>query len=88
MLKILEENAKKSNLNNINIVNKSWYDSWSDIPKTDLVIASRSMEVVDMKEALQKLDKQAKKESLYFNIKLAVSFLSDEILEVLEKRYN
>lgn len=84
MLEILEQNAKKSNLNNIKIINKSWYDSWEDIPKADIVIASRSMEVVDMKEALQKLDKQAKKR-VYISYKVGGSFLSDEILEVLQK---
>ena len=54
MLEILEENAKKKNISNIKIINTSWYDPWDEVPKADLVIASRSMEVKNMKEALIK----------------------------------
>ena len=61
MLELLDENAKEQNIQNIKTINKSWYDSWDEIPKTDLVIASRSMEVTDMKKALKKLNEKANK---------------------------
>lgn len=84
MLDILKQNAKDKNINNIKTINKSWYDSWEEIPKCDIVIASRSMEVLDMKEALTKLNNQAKKR-VYISYKLGGSFLSDDILNVMQR---
>lgn len=84
MLELLNENAKAQNITNITIINKSWYDNWDDIPNTDLVIASRSMEVKDMKEALVKLNKKANKK-VVITYKKGGSFVSDEILDALGK---
>jgi len=84
MLEICEQNAKEQNLTNINTINKSWYDSWDDIPNTDLVIASRSMEVKNMKEALVKLNEKANKK-VVISYKKGGSFVSDEILDVLQR---
>ncbi|SKB42547.1 class I SAM-dependent methyltransferase [Malaciobacter marinus] len=84
MLELLNENAKKSDITNIKTINKSWYDDWSDVPNADLVIASRSMEVKDMKEALIKLNDKANKKVI-ISYKKGGSFVSDEILDVLNK---
>lgn len=84
MLELLNENAKKQNINNIATINKSWYDSWDDISNADLVIASRSMEVKNMKEALEKLNNKANKK-VVISYKVGGSFVSDEILDVLQK---
>mgnify|MGYP005837542903 CR=1 FL=1 len=84
MLELLNENAKKQNINNITTINKSWYDSWDDISNADLVIASRSMEVKNMKEALEKLNNKAHKK-VVISYKVGGSFVSDEILDVLQK---
>lgn len=84
MLEILEENAKEKKIENINIINKSWYDSWDEVPFADLVIASRSMEVKDMKEALLKLNNKANKK-VVLTYKKGGSFVSEEILEVLQR---
>ncbi len=84
MLDILKQNAKEKNISNINTINKSWYDSWDDVPNADLVIASRSMEVKDMKEALTKLNNKANKK-VVISYKKGGSFVSDEILEVLQR---
>lgn len=82
MLGVLEENAKKEKLSNIKTINKSWYDEWNDVPNADLVIASRSMEVKDMKEALLKLNEKANKK-VVVTYKVGGSFVSSEILNVL-----
>ena len=84
MLDILKQNAKEQSASNIKTINKSWYDSWDDVPKTDLVIASRSMEVKDMKEALTKLNDKANKK-VVISYKKGGSFVSDEILEALQR---
>ena len=85
MLEILNQNAKEQNLSNIKTINKSWYDSWADVPNTDLVIASRSMEVKDMKEALTKLNNKANKKVI-ISYKKGGSFVSDEILDVMQRK--
>jgi len=87
MLELLQENAKKENCSNIKSFNLSWYDDWSLLPKADLVIASRSMEVKNMQEALEKLDKQALKK-VVLSYKVGGSFLSEDILKVLNKDIN
>ncbi len=84
MLEILEQNAINKKLYNIKTINNSWYDDWKDIPKADIVIASRSMEVTNMKEALVKLDDKALKR-VYLSYKVGGSFLSNEILVAMKK---
>jgi SAM-dependent methyltransferase len=84
MLEILEQNAKEQNILNIKTINKSWYDLWDEVPNADLVIASRSMEVKDMKEALIKLNDKANKK-VALSYKVGGSFVSNEILEVLKR---
>ncbi|MFK2823137.1 class I SAM-dependent methyltransferase [Arcobacter sp. YIC-80] len=85
MLEILNQNAKEQNISNIKTINKSWYDSWDDVPNTDLVIASRSMEVKDMKEALTKLNNKANKKVI-ISYKKGGSFVSDEILDIMQRK--
>lgn len=82
MLEILEQNANEQDIKNIKTINKSWYDSWDDIPNADLVIASRSMEVKDMKEALTKLNNKANKK-VVISYKVGGSFVSQEILDAM-----
>ncbi len=84
MLELLESNAKQKGIENIDLVNKSWDDSWDEIPSCDLVIASRSLEVADMKKALTKLNSKAKKK-VVLSYKVGGSFVSEEILDVLNK---
>lgn len=84
MLDILKQNAKDKNITNINTINKSWYDDWSTLPKADIVIASRSMEVTNMKDALIKLNNQALKR-VYVSYKVGGSFVSNEILDVMQR---
>lgn len=84
MLEVLTQNAKEQNHDNIQTIQASWYDDWKDIPNADIVIASRSMEVKDMKEALSKLNEKANKR-VYVSYKMGGSFLSDEILNAMQR---
>lgn len=84
MLNILNQNAKELDISNIQSINKSWYDLWDDVPNADIVIASRSMEVNDMKNALEKLNEKANKK-VFVSYKVGGSFISDEILEVMQR---
>ncbi|PKN15179.1 MAG: class I SAM-dependent methyltransferase [Deltaproteobacteria bacterium HGW-Deltaproteobacteria-24] len=84
MLEYLKSNAKEQNIDNIITLEKSWYDSWEEIPSCDVVIASRSMEVKNMQEALLKLHEKAKKR-VYVSYKVGGSFVDEKILKAMGK---
>ena len=44
MLNLAQNNAEKLHINNLVTIHKSWYHSWKDVPKADIVVASRSMD--------------------------------------------
>jgi SAM-dependent methyltransferase len=69
MLKYLKENADKSGLNNINYINCSWDDAivGKDVEPHDIVVASRSLGPMDLKESMLKLASTAKK-AVYFTL--------------------
>src|SRR5574344_1989265 len=69
MLDLAKENAKEQNIENLVTIHKSWYDNWEDVPKADIVVASRSMEVKNIKKALKKLNEKANKR-VYITTKL------------------
>ncbi len=54
MLKHLKENATKSSISNIHYLNSSWLDACEkgQVDKHDIVLASRSLMFVDMRESL------------------------------------
>lgn len=82
MLEALLQNADERGIGHVTTHALSWEQSWVDVPLCDVVIASRSMEVADMHEALAKLHAQAKKR-VYLTYKLGGSFLEPEILEAM-----
>ncbi|AXK47902.1 SAM-dependent methyltransferase [Aliarcobacter trophiarum LMG 25534] len=84
MLSYANENAKEQNIKNLVTIHKSWYDSWEDVPNADIVVASRSMEVKDIKKALQKLNDKANKR-VYITTKVGGSFIDKEILEQIKR---
>jgi len=84
MLKKLEERIEEENARNITPKLLSWDDSWEDLPMFDLVVASRSMQVSSMRDALEKLNQKAKKR-VYLTTKVGGSFLPQEIMDLLDK---
>lgn len=84
MLHYLQHNAKEQDIGNIVTLEKSWYDAWDDIPSCDVVIASRSMEVTNMQEALLKLHHKANKR-VYVSYKVGGSFVDEAILNAMAK---
>lgn len=63
MLDILNEQCSKEGLTNINIMHTGWEDDWHNAGaiQHDVAVASRSLIVDDLKEALDKLNSFAKK---------------------------
>jgi len=84
MLACVEENCKEQKIDKITTINKSWYDNWDDVPTADIVVASRSMEVKDIKDALLKLNSKANKR-VYLTTKVGGTFIDKEILNQLKR---
>jgi len=84
MLECVTKNCQEKNLNNVTTIHKSWEDSWEEVPTADIVVASRSMEVKDIKEAVLKLNEKANKR-VYLTTKVGGSFLDYEILNQLSR---
>ena len=62
MLRELREQAKEAGvLERISTFERAWQDDWSDLPQADVAVASRSLIVEDVGEALAKLEGQARK---------------------------
>jgi len=87
MLENLKQQMKQRGISNITPLHLAWEDDWSEVPNCDIVLASRSMEVADMKEALTKLNEKANKR-VYLTYKVGGSFLNDDILDYIGKKIN
>lgn len=85
MLKCVKQNAKKLNLDNVSVKKISFEDSWKELPKCDIVTASRCLEVDDAKDALTKLISKANK-AVYITYNIGRSFLGDEISNILSDK--
>lgn len=84
MLESFLQNAKERNIESVQTIHRSWEDGWSDIEPYDIVVASRSMEVEDLKDGLTKLNSKAKK-AVYLTYKVGGSFVDEEILRFIGK---
>lgn len=85
MLEELETYAKREQITNIRTFHLGWEDDWSLLPSVDIVVASRSMEVLDMDKALQKMSSHARK-GCYLTYKVGGSFVDLEILNAIGKQ--
>ncbi len=63
MLSCLKQNAREAGVTNIECINKRWEDvvSFDDLDEHDILIASYSLAMLDMKAALSKMNQLAKK---------------------------
>jgi len=63
MLSILDQKAREEGITNITTCNLSWNDDWQrhGIVPHDVVLASRSLSVPDLRDALERLTRYAKK---------------------------
>lgn len=87
MLQVFEHNARQLGLNNTRTLQRAWEDNWQDTPECDLVIASRSTTVMDMADALQKLDRVARKRVCLTNL-VGGSFIDRSLIEALGRKVN
>ena len=85
MLEFARKNAQIYGVKNVKFAQKAFEDDWSDVPECDVVLASRCLEVDDLKAALNKLLLKTKK-SLYITFKVGGSFVDEEILDAIGRK--
>lgn len=89
MLSQLEEFAREQNVQNIKTVKCSWQDNWEEmqIGRHDLVIASRSMNINNLAEGIQKLDRHAKKQVVIAD-RIAPSPFDPDVFAAIGRDFN
>ena len=89
MLSQLEESAREQNVQNIKTVKCSWQDNWEEmqIGRHDLVIASRSMNINNLAEGIQKLDRHALKQVVIAD-RIAPSPFDPEVFAAIGREFN
>lgn len=60
MLEVAYQRAAQRDINNAQWHRRAWEESWDDLPRCDIAVASRSTLVSDMKSAMDKLNRQAR----------------------------
>ena len=82
MLDAMLENAAQLQVTNLQPILASWEDDWSDVPVCDIAVVSRASIVADMDDALDKLNRHARKK-VYMTQLVGGRFVSREIAELL-----
>lgn len=85
MLDVLMENAAAEGLNNVTPVLRAWEQDWSDLPRCDIVVASRSTAVEDMAVAIDKLNAHARKR-VYLTSLAGGQFVDAELAALLGRQ--
>lgn len=82
MLDAMQQNARELQLDNVQPVLASWDDDWNQVPVCDIAVVSRASIVADMDDALDKLNRHARKK-VYLTQLVGGRFDSREIAELL-----
>lgn len=82
MLELFDDNARVRGLGHVRSMRRAWEDDWTDVPRCDIVTASRSTAVMDMGDALAKLNRMAKKR-VYLTSLVSGRFIDPSILEII-----
>lgn len=82
MLDAMMRNAHALGHANVVPIRRAWEDDWSDVPACDIVTASRSTTVMDMADALARLDAKANKR-VYLTSLVGGRFIDAEVAELL-----
>lgn len=82
MLDAAQQRAQALNIHHAQFEQLAWEDSWAHLPKVDIAVASRSTLVDDLKEALLKLNHQAKLR-VYTTHTVNPTFIDEEIIRFI-----
>ncbi len=78
MLKVAARRAAALKADNVHWIQRAWEEDWSDLPRCDIAVASRSTLVADMRQAMSKLNNQARLR-VYTTHLVSTSFVSPAI---------
>ncbi len=89
MIDLLQQEAGRQQIDNINAFTCAWEDNWSDfgITRHDIAIASRSMNIADLKGALEKLNNHAEAQ-VYIVERIAPSPFDPEAFAAIGRPFN
>lgn len=82
MLEVMMRDARARGHDHVVPIRRAWEDDWSDVPACDIVTASRSTTVMDMADALAKLDAKATRR-VYLTSLVGGRFIDAEVAELL-----
>ena len=85
MLRFLEINRQRAGLDNIAMHQLSWTDSWKAIPAVDIVVCSRALGVGDLRAALEKMDRKARRRC-YATLHVGGNYLGGDVLAMLGRK--
>ena len=78
MLNVAARRAAALKADNVHLIQRAWEEDWSDLPRCDIAVASRSTLVADMRQAMSKLNNQARLR-VYTTHLVSTSFVSPAI---------
>lgn len=82
MLDVLAEYKQKLQLENLNLIRRSWSENWDDVPQVDVILASRSTLVDDLDDMIEKLCAKAKKR-VYLTSVTQCHFLDEGVFSAI-----
>lgn len=86
MLKVAARRAAALKADNVHWIQRAWEEDWSDLPRCDIAMASRSTLVADMRQAMSKLNNQARLR-VYTTHLVSTSFVSPAIQRAAGRVY-
>lgn len=84
MLRHLDAHARRAGVSNIEMLLLSWADSWKGVPPADLVICSRALGVEDLRGALEKMTRQARKRC-YATLLTGGTYVGADVIRLLDR---
>ena len=84
MLRLLRANARAENVRNVVAHRRAWTDAWTRVPRADLVLCSRAMDVDDLRAALEKMTAHARRRCC-LTMHASPTFLSADVYRVLRR---
>lgn len=84
MLEQLVRRAAELGADNVTSIRRAWEEPWHDVPRCDIVVASRAGLVADLDDALAKLNAHARRR-VYMTQLAGGHFLDPEIDALLER---
>lgn len=82
MLEVAAQRAAAQGVSNAVWLHRAWEDSWQGLPVCDIAVASRSTLVGDLRQALAKLNRQARLR-VYTTHTVSGTFVDEDLLQAI-----